>query len=316
MKKILIIDDSKFFREQLKLSLSAEYEVIEAGTGTEGIEMAKLEKPDLVLLDIILPDLSGFDICSTLRKFKEDTLLPIIIITSKDEQNDVLTGFELGADDYIKKPICEQELLARIRNLFRRIERNRNANPLTGLDGNPEIQREIQDRISTGQKFGIIYADLDNFKAYNDVYGFGDGDRLIIMTAGLIRDQAGLWGNPDDFVGHIGGDDFVLVTTPDKVFNICEMIIAEFDEKVKDFYSENDRARGYIETRSRKGIVERFPLMSISLAIMTNERREIKSVIEIGDIAAELKQKLKEMAGSNFFLDRRNSDRRSSVRKL
>ena len=304
-KKILLIDDSPFFRGQLKLSLGREYEVIEAGTGADGLDMVKREKPDLVLLDIVMPDYSGFDICRILRESDSNNLMPIIMITSQDAQEDVLVGLELGADDYVKKPFNERELLSRIKNILRRIDRNSNANPLTGLDGNLEIQREITSRIARGLSIGIIYVDLDNFKAYNDVYGFSNGDRIIILTADILRDQVGLWGNRDDFIGHIGGDDFIIVSTPGAAVRICEEIIAEFDEKVMDFYNEEDRAHGCITTKNRKGEVDTFPIMSISLAIVTNERRELSSAVEIGDIAAEVKKKLKTMAGSNYFIDRR-----------
>ena len=307
-KKILLIDDSIFFRGQLKLSLSRDYDVIEAGTGAEGLDLVKSEKPDLVLLDIVLPDYSGFELCRILRESESNNLMPIIMITSQDAQEDVLIGLELGADDYVKKPFNERELLSRIKNIFRRIDRNRDANPLTGLDGNLEIQREITSRIARGLSIGIIYVDLDNFKAYNDVYGFANGDRIIILSADILRDQTALWGNGNDFIGHIGGDDFIIVTTTEKAVMICEEIIAEFDEKVLNFYNEEDRVRGFITTKNRKGEVDTFPLMSISLAIVTNERRELKNTIEIGDIAAEVKKKLKTMAGSNYFLDRRTDE--------
>jgi diguanylate cyclase (GGDEF)-like protein len=234
--------------------------------------------------------------------------MPIIMITSQDAQEDILVGLELGADDYVKKPFNERELLARVRNIFRRIDRNRNANPLTGLSGNLEIQREITSRITKGFSFAVIYVDLDNFKAYNDVYGFSNGDRIIILSADILRDQIALWGNTDDFVGHIGGDDFIVITSPDKAIQICEQIIEEFDEKVLNFYNEEDRNIGCITTKNRRGEIDTFPLMSISLAVITNERRELNSAVEIGDIAAEVKRKLKTMAGSNYFIDRRSDE--------
>ena len=307
-KKILLIDDSPFFRGQLKLSLGKECDIVEAGTGAEGLDMVKREKPDLVLLDVILPDCSGFEICRILRESESNNLMPIIVITSQGAQDDILTGLDLGADDYVTKPLDDRELLSRIRNIFRRIDRNRNANPLTGLCGNLEIQREIQSRISRGLGYAVIHVDLDNFKAYNDVYGFASGDRIIILTADIIRDQAALWGNPDDFVGHIGGDDFIIVTTPDRAATVSEQIIAEFDEKIQAFYNEEDRGRGCIMTTNRKGETDVFPIMTISLAIVTNERREINNAVEIGDIAAEVKRKLKTMPGSNYFIDRRADD--------
>jgi diguanylate cyclase (GGDEF)-like protein len=305
-KKILIVDDSPFFRGQLKLTLSKEYEVIEAGLGAEGLDLVKSEKPDLVLLDVVMPDYSGFDICKILRDSESNNLMPIIMITSQDAQEDILIGLEYGADDYVKKPFNERELLSRIRNIFRRIDRNRNANPLTGLNGNIEIQRDVESRISRGLSFAVIYGDLDNFKAYNDIYGYSNGDRIIVLTADILADQVALFGNSDDFIGHVGGDDFIVVTTPDKVDPICKSIIAEFDDKVLNFYNEEDREAGIVTTKNRKGEVDTFPLMTISLAIVTNERRELHSHIEIGEIAAEVKKKLKTMPGSNFFVDRRS----------
>jgi diguanylate cyclase (GGDEF)-like protein len=228
------------------------------------------------------------------------------MITSQDAQEDILIGLEYGADDYVKKPLNERELLSRIRNIFRRIDRNRNANPLTGLNGNIEIQRDITSRISRGLHFAVIYADLDNFKAYNDVYGYSNGDRIIVLTADILTDQVALFGNPDDFIGHVGGDDFILVSTPDKAEQICRSVIAEFDDKVLNFYNEEDREKGVITTKNRKGEVDTFPLMSISMAIVTNEKREIHNYVEVGEISAEVKKKLKTMPGSNYFMDRRS----------
>ena len=307
-KKILIIDDSPFFRGQLKLTLSKEYDVIEAGTGAEGMDMVKIEKPDLVLLDVVMPDYSGFEICRILREAESNNLMPIIMITSQDAQEDILVGLELGADDYVKKPFNERELISRINNIFRRIDRNRNANPLTGLNGNLEIERDVSSRLTRGAAFAVIYVDLDNFKAYNDVYGFSNGDKIIVQAADILRDQVGLWGNADDFVGHIGGDDYIMVTSPDKAEKICQEVIAEFDEKVLNFYNDEDKERGCITSKNRKGEIDTFPLMSISLAIVTNEKREINNYVEVGDIASDVKKKLKTMPGSNYFFDRRAAE--------
>ncbi|MDR2295988.1 MAG: response regulator [Clostridiales Family XIII bacterium] len=305
MKKILVIDDSPFFRGQLRVVLSSEYAVAEANDGEEGLELVKREKPDLVLLDGVLRGMSGFEVCRILRESESNNLMPIVMITSSDKQEDILLGLELGADDYITKPFNNRELISRIKNLLRRIDRNRNANPLTGLPGNIEIQREVVSRISRGDKFAVGYVDLDNFKAYNDAYSFSRGDTVIVLTADILRDQIRLWGNADDFTGHIGGDDFIFVTTPDKVERICEEIIAIFDEKIRGFYNEADRAAHSVRTINRKGEVDVFPLMSISIAVATNRHRELDNYLIIGDIAAELKKKLKRMQGSNYCVDRR-----------
>jgi diguanylate cyclase (GGDEF)-like protein len=300
-----VIDDSPFFRGWLRKTLSSEYEILEAGDGEEGIESVKREKPDLVLLDGVLRGMSGFEVCRALRAMESNNLMPIVMITSSDRQEDILLGIELGADDYITKPFNSREVTGRISNLLRRIDRNRNANPLTGLPGNTEIQREIVSRISKGDKFSVAYVDIDNFKSYNDAYSFSRGDTVIVFTADVLRDQVRLLGNEDDFIGHIGGDDFIFVTTPDRVRRICEEIIAVFDEKILDFYNEEDRRTHSVKTVNRRGEVDMVPIMSISIAVATNQYRNLDNYLMIGDIAAELKKKLKCMQGSNYYVDRR-----------
>jgi diguanylate cyclase (GGDEF)-like protein len=305
VKKILIIDDSPFFRGQLRIVLSSEYAVTEADDGEAGLEAVKREKPDLVLLDGVLRGMSGFDVCRILRDSESNNLMPIVMITSSDRQEDILLGLELGADDYIIKPFNNRELFSRIKNLLRRIDRNRNANPLTGLPGNTEIQREILSRISRDVKFSVAYVDLDNFKAYNDAYGFSKGDTVIVFVSDTLSDQVRLWGNEDDFIGHIGGDDFIFISTPDKVERICKEITDIFDEKIVEFYGEDDRKNRSIKTINRKGELDVFPIMSVSIAVATNQYRRLKNYPIISDIATELKKNLKKLHGSNYFIDRR-----------
>jgi diguanylate cyclase (GGDEF)-like protein len=214
---------------------------------------------------------------------------------------------ELGADDYITKPFNERELLSRIRNTLRRIDRNRAANPLTGLSGNLEIQREISSRIAKEEKFAVIYVDLDNFKSYNDAYGYAKGDIAIKMTADILADMIQNFGNRDDFVGHIGGDDYVLVTTPDKMVTICRETIQQFDERIREIFNEEDLAKGYISTVNRRGNVENFPIMSISMAVVTNEYVNFQSHLQVAEAASGVKKLVKAMDGSNYLVDRRRS---------
>jgi len=305
-KKILVIDDTKLMLCMITSILEENgYEVVTATSGLEGIQKVKEEKPDLVLLDIVMPEMDGFEVCRILREDESNNLMPIIILTGQDNEDDKLTGLELGADDYIIKPFNHRELLSRVRNTLRRIDRNRYANPLTGLQGNLEIQAEINRRISKDIIFSVLYADLDNFKAYNDVYGFISGDRAIKMTADIITDSVHAFGSPDDFIGHIGGDDFVIVTTPEHDIAICDSIITEFDKKIPSLYSEQDKEKGYITTVSRTGKIKDYPIMTISIAIVTNEHRKIENAIQAGEIAAELKKMAKRIEGSTYVKDRR-----------
>ena len=305
-KKILVIEDSEFMQSMIRDILTKEgYEVYSAYSGEEGLDKISSIKPALIILDIVMPGMSGFDVCRILRADESNNLTPIIILTSQVSEDDKLIGLELGADDYIIKPFNSRELVSRVRNTLVRIERNRSANPLTGLCGNVEIQSELNYRLANKKKIAVIYCDLDNFKAFNDVYGFARGDSVIKLTADIIRDAVQFEGNRDDFIGHIGGDDFVIITSWDKYENICKMIIEDFDKKILFLYNEEDRKKGYISTKNRLGQLRNFPIMTISLAVTTNEKRNYESALEIAEVAAEVKRYVKNLDGSNYMKDRR-----------
>ena len=221
------------------------------------------------------------------------------MLTGQENEDDKIIGLELGADDYIIKPFNHRELVSRVNNTLKRIDRNRWANPLTGLHGNIEIQGEINHRIAIEDKIAVIYSDLDNFKAYNDVYGFSSGDTAIKLTADIIKDCVTMHGNDNDFVGHVGGDDFVIITSPDRAEKLCMALIEEFDRKIVELYTIDDKKRGYILTKSRQGEMMQYPIMSISLAVVTNEKRELISYLQIAEISTT-KEKAKELSGSNY----------------
>jgi len=186
-------------------------------------------------------------------------------------------------------------------------DRAQNANPLTHLPGNNMIHEQIDTRIQNGSKFTVIYSDLDNFKALNDKYGVGHGDKAIMMTAEVFKEAVQKAGNASDFVGHEGGDDFILITTPDKAKAVADQIIREFDKRVRSLYEEQDLARGFIEAENRQGVLCKFPVMSISLAGVSNEVVPLKSYAEITNLTAEVKHKAKAIAGSVFVVDTRQA---------
>lgn len=306
-KKILIIDDLVLVRTLTSDILTEKgYDVVTASNGRDGIEAVYEEKPDLVLLDIVMPGIDGFEVCRILRKDESNNLMPIIMLTAQSNEEDKLLGLELGADDYIIKPFNPRELISRVSNTLKRIDRNRWANPLTGLQGNIEVQMEINHRLLKNLQFAFVYLDLDNFKAYNDVYGFVCGDRAIKLTADIIVDNVHGYGTQGDFIGHIGGDDFVIITAPESVDAICEGIIRDFDDKIPTIYYEQDRVKGYITTENRKGTVTKYPIMSISIAATSNEQREFNNHIQVAEITTELKKNAKLTKGSVYIKDRRS----------
>jgi diguanylate cyclase (GGDEF)-like protein len=307
--KILIVDDEPDIRDVLRITLEDEkYEVYEAGNGEEALAFIAKKLPDLVLCDYKMPRMDGREFC---RLIKKDILLrhlPVIMVTGKGEITDKVDGIEAGADDYIVKPFEPKELVAHIRMLLRRSGIDLEANPLTRLPGNVSILDELSRKIASLELFAVCYVDLDKFKAYNDTYGFERGDNVIKETARTLLRAAQEHGNPGDFVGHVGGDDFVVVTSLDRVDKLCTAIIDQFDASVPSFYNETDRQNGYIIAHDRQGGQRKFQLLSISIGVVTNEFRKIEHVAQIGEIGAELKAYAKSLTKSNYVMDKRKAE--------
>lgn len=314
--KILIVDDDPDIRDILKLTLSEEnYEIHEACDGEEAVKVIGSRPLDLVLLDYKIPKIDGRQVC---RLIKKDLLLrhlPVIMVTGKGDISDKVGGIDAGADDYVVKPFEPKELLARIRMILRRTERDLEANPLTRLPGNVSILTELQRRLENQELFSVCYIDLNKFKAYNDKYGFEHGDEVIRETARILIRAAQTLGDAEDFIGHIGGDDFVIVTTPQRADILSKKIIEDFDASAPAFYKEKDRKAGFITAKDRKGQEQKVPILSVSIGIVSNEFRRIEHVAQVGEIGAELKTLAKSIEGSHCVKDRRTTDRRSGERK-
>jgi len=304
--KILIADDDPDIRDILKLTLAEEnYEVIEAPDGEEALKIIRSKPLDLVLLDYKMPKMDGRQLCNLIKRDLLLQHLPIIMVTGKGEISDKIDGIDAGADDYMVKPFEPKELLARIRMVLRRTQRDLEANPLTRLPGNVAILNELSKCIEKKKPFAVCYVDLDKFKAYNDKYGFEHGDDVIRETARILLSAAKEYGNPNDFVGHIGGDDFVVITTPDLSDKICEKIIHDFDNISASFYSQEDRENGFIIGYDRQSKIHKIALLSVSIGVVTNEMRNITHVAQIGEIGAELKKLAKNEEKSNYVKDKR-----------
>ncbi len=307
--KVLIADDDPDIRDVIRLTLEDEnFDITEAENGEEALKILEAKQFDLLLIDYKMPKMDGREVC---RRVKKDFLLrhlPIIMITGKGEMTDKVGGIEAGADDYIVKPFEPKELMAHIQMITRRRNIDLEANPLTRLPGNVSILNELSNRIASKNLFAVCYVDLDKFKSYNDTYGFEHGDQVIKETARILVRTAQEIGNPDDFVGHIGGDDFVLVTTLNKAEEISNKIITDFDRTIPSFYNETDRKNGYIIGKNRQGIEQKISLISVSIGVVTNEFRKIEHVAQIGEIGAELKSYAKSLNKSNFIMDKRKAE--------
>ncbi len=310
--RILLVDDDPDILDVLEITLSEEnYELIKVMDGEEALKIIKSKPLDLVLLDYAMPKMNGRQVCLEVKKDILLRHLPIIMVTGKGEIKDKVGGIDAGADDYIVKPFEPKELLARIRMILRRTERDLEANPLSRLPGNVSILNELSLQVESKAIFSVCYLDLDKFKAYNDKYGFEHGDEVIRETARILIQVTQQVGSPNDFIGHIGGDDFVIITIPRAVDKICQKIIDDFEKIAPSFYNETDRKNGYIMAFDRKGVEQKIPLLSMSIGVVSNEYRKIEHVAQIGEIGAELKSLAKKLERSNFIKDQRKSDPKS-----
>jgi diguanylate cyclase (GGDEF)-like protein len=305
-EKILVVEDEDALRKILQMQLEgAGYDVVTAEDGLEGLEKVKQNPPDLVLLDVMMPRMDGSEVCRQLKANFQTSQIPVIMLTALGELRDKVAGLDVGANDYMTKPYSLDELLIRMRNILRFSRLQRESNPLTGLPGNAAIEAEAAKRIQSGEDFAFLYLDIDNFKPFNDYYSYQAGDDAIKKTAMIILGAVGHSGGSADFVGHVGGDDFVVFSTPDNAEVVAEEIKRQFDAKMPCLYKEEDRERGYVEVMSRQNAKTKAPLMSITIAGVTNIGRTITHIGQLSDKAAELKRLGKKQPGSNIVWERR-----------
>jgi PleD family two-component response regulator len=303
---VLVVDDDPDVARFVEVNLrSAGYDVTVANDGEEGLARAIALRPDLVLLDVMMPKLDGFEVAQRLRRDPRTSSCSIIMLTAKALSSDKVLGLSSGADDYIIKPFDPVELLARVKGTLRRAREMRAISPLTGLPGNIRVQEEIRRRVSEDQPFALLYADLDHFKAYNDSYGFIRGDRAIQSLARLVTETVNEVAGPAAFVGHVGGDDFVMLVEPGQAETLAQTLCDRFDQTVPLLYDGPDAERGCIEVRDRQGNLKNFPLLTISVGIATTLRRRFNHYGEAVAVATEMKQFAKRDPSSSYSVDRR-----------
>ncbi|MBO5911110.1 MAG: response regulator [Elusimicrobiaceae bacterium] len=305
MEKILLADDSHAIRFLVsEILTNAGFTVIQAEDGQEAIEKTYKENPDLLILDYEMPKKTGFDVVKEVRSRTGYLHTPIIIFTAVTDKSTKLEGLGLDIDDYLTKPADEDEIVARVKLLLKRSHQKMDSNPLTHLPGNPSIQARIEREIATGKPFAVLYCDLNNFKSFNDKYGFEAGDRILKTTADIIVNAAKQ--DPESFVGHIGGDDFIAVCAFDKAEPIAQEIAAQIDKVAPGFYSQEDQAQGYMVSTNRKGELEKFPFLAMGIGIVHNTKKPLTSFAQVSGIGSELKCLAKQHEkGSFYILDRR-----------
>jgi diguanylate cyclase (GGDEF)-like protein len=305
-ERILVADDDPVLRMLLATVLERHgYEVITVASGDALVRSARESLPDLLLIDVMMPVMDGMEAIRQLRQDTRTSHLPMLLLTAQTASQQAVQGFESGADDYITKPFNNDLLVARVRANLRRAARMPVNNPLTGLPGNLLIAEEVNYRLRNDRPFALLWIDLDNFKSFNDAYGFGRGDRVIRLLADLIVELKQERANDEDFIGHIGGDDFVIVTNPESATEISQWLIGRFDAAIAELYDPEDVARGYLTGFDRFGTPRRFPMVSLSIGIVDTGRRPFHSYDEISTVAAEVKSFAKKGEGSTYAFDER-----------
>ena len=305
IQEIYIIDDETSLVKKLKEQFKNDKEYSFKTVKTNDIETALKSIPSLIIINEDSINVDIIELCNRIREDDDNSITPIVVLGENKDKEHRIDILKLCVEYYIVKPVDNDYLYYTIKNIVRLMYTNRRVSPLTGLPGNVQIQTEMKKRLLKKEHFAILYFDLDNFKTYNDLYGFTKGDEIIKFTARVISRNIHNSDVESSFVGHIGGDDFVAIVNNGDYEEICKKVIQEFDEKVLQYYTKEDIQKGYLEVANRRGIMEQFPLTSISIGVVDVAVGRFKNVLEIGEVGAQVKHLAKTTVGSSYVINRR-----------
>jgi PleD family two-component response regulator len=288
--RLLIVEDDVDISNMLKIYFGGlGYDVDTALRGSEALEKTRQALPHLIILDIMLPDIDGYEVCRNLRTNMRTSHIPVIFLTQKDERSDRLQGLELGADDYITKPFDIEELKLRVQGAIRRSERESLTDPRSGLPAGRLIEEQLR-RIIRESGWAFLDIRVNNFDAFKDVYGFVAADDVLRFAGMLIGEVLDELGSPSDFIGHAGGDNFVIVTTDGASQGIRQKLKERFTEEVKSHYNFIDRQQGYVLAPASDGKMEQIPLMTLAIGMVAPSQQSFSDIREITELAAEARR--------------------------
>jgi len=288
--RLLVVEDDIDIGNMLKIYFSGmDFEVDVAVRGSDALEKTKKVLPHLIVLDIMLPDIDGYEVCRNLRTSMRTSHIPVIFLTQKDERSDKLQGLELGADDYITKPFDIEELKLRVQGAIRRSERESLTDPRSGLPAGRLIEEQLR-RIIRQKGWALLDARVNNFESFKDVYGFVAGDDVLRFTAMLIGEVVDEIGTTSDLMGHAGGDNFIIITTEAKANAMKARLKERFDHEVQTHYNFIDRQQGFVQAPTADGTTVKVPFMSISIGIVSPSMQSFSDIREITELAAEARR--------------------------
>ena len=306
-QEIYVIEDNERLTNKLKEIFKNEIEYVFINVNSNNIAEGIQTIPDLIIIDEDNISANIIEICNYIRKNNENAITPIMVISSTIDKEHRLNILKTDVEYFIKSPMDDEYIYYTIKNIVRLMSSNRKVSPLTGLPGNIQIQVELRKRLLKKEDFVVLYFDLDNFKEYNDTYGFLKGDEVIKFTARTILKTMHQYKPEDTFVGHIGGDDFVGILSDVDYESLCQDIIALFDTNIKEYFNKEDIERGYLEVENRKGMVEHFPITAISIGVVKVKSGDFENPLEIGEIGAQVKHLAKTQIGSAYAINRRRN---------
>ena len=288
--RILVVEDDSDISNMLRIYFTSQgYEVVVAGRGGDALERCRQQLPNVIVLDIMLPDIDGYEVCTQLRTNLRTSHVPIIFLTQKDERSDRIAGLELGADDYITKPFDIEELRLRVQGAMRRAERENLTNPTTGLPSG-RLNEEQLRLLMRKHDWGLLYIGIEGLEDFNNAYGFLAGDDVLRFTALLLGETLDEGGAPDDYIGHVGGDKFMVITKMDRARTLADALKARFANGILSHYSFIDRDRGYIVIRDPDGKDRQAPLMRMCVGLIRSDVQEFTDIREITEAAAEARR--------------------------
>jgi PleD family two-component response regulator len=288
--RLLVVEDDIDIGNMLKIYFSGmDFDVDVAMRGKDALEKTKQVLPHLIVLDIMLPDIDGYEVCRNLRTSMRTSHIPVIFLTQKDERSDKLQGLELGADDYITKPFDIEELKLRVQGAIRRSERESLTDPRSGLPAGRLIEDQLR-RIIRQKGWALLDARVNNFEPFKDVYGFVAGDDVLRFTSMLIGEVVDELGTTSDFIGHAGGDNFIVITTEEKAEGLKTRLKERFDNEVQTHYNFMDRQQGFVQAPTSEGTSVKVPFMTMSVGIVSPSAHSFADIREITELAAEARR--------------------------
>lgn len=304
--RLMVISSDPQLRKVLRFCFDGwGFETVFERSGADLERVIKFS-PDAVVVDVKNASPGELAICEKLKKDFATIYVPVITLIDKRHLRMKLLEMNRGVDDYLIKPPDPLELRVRIEMAVRRSKESFYASPLTGLPGGVVAEKVLRQKLKGSSPFVAGHLDIDNFKSFNDKYGYMKGDRVLMQTAYMLSSAVREWGAEDDFVGHIGGDDFIVVTTPERYNTVCSNFICMFDTVMPFHYSRSDREKGFINARARSGKMRKIPLISVTIAlVMRGAPKEMTSMIALNERIAEVKKYLKTIEGSKYMADRR-----------